>query len=69
MKSMIGGDPIARYPVNSIWVEDVAYDNDIVRSSTSDTEDAQQHVPASSDGNAAASKEEGQPPLDEYHDV
>jgi hypothetical protein len=29
-KSIIGGDPVGGYPACGIWVDDVAYDDDIV---------------------------------------
>lgn len=29
-KSIIGGDPPDGYPADGIWVEDIAYDNDVV---------------------------------------
>ena len=69
MKSMIGGDPIDGYPSRGLWVEDLAYDDDIV-----DAHDNQ--VPHAVEGeqnedNNFANQIDGvvQPPLDEHHEV
>ena len=29
-RSMIGGDPVDGYPPNGVWVEDIAFDNDVI---------------------------------------
>jgi len=39
MNSMIGGDPPKGYPLCGLWVEDVAYDNDVVEDCLSDGAD------------------------------
>jgi hypothetical protein len=36
IKSMIGGDPLEGYPPHGVWVEDVAYDNDIFEAGSAD---------------------------------
>lgn len=67
-KSIIGGDPADGYPADGIWVEDIAYDNDVVHDGENADaddilEDVVHDVPRQDDVNEDAI------PLDEFHDV
>lgn len=67
-KSIIGGDPPNGYPAEGIWVEDIAYDNDVVEdgptlAADDVVEDVVEDVPGHDHNTADAT------PLDEYHDV
>jgi len=44
---MIGGDPPNGYPPRGLWVEDVAYDDDVVEDYNNEAEDMQERVPDS----------------------
>lgn len=70
-RSMIDGDPLEGYPPSGIWIEDVAYDNDVV-----DAEDV--HVEMTddvgNDGSGHNQDNDGnvmddESPLDEFHEV
>lgn len=67
-KSMIGGDPPNGFPADGIWVEDIAYDNDVVHDGPTVladdvlpdvVENVPEHFNVNTDGNE----------LDEFHDV
>ena len=67
-KSMIGGDPPDGYPEDGIWVEDIAYDDDVVEDAPGNDgadvpADVAEDVPGRGPVPADAT------PLDEYHDV
>lgn len=68
-KSMIGGDPLDGYPSNGLWVEDIAYDNDIVVTETVNEHglmEANNPIleAVNEDANGGTN-----PVLDEYHEV
>ena len=67
-KSIIGGDPAGGYPASGIWVEDMAFDDDIV--------DANTNIQGNVDVNENVGDVQGDGPryntdmpLDQYHDV
>ena len=63
-KSLLGGDPLEGYPPSGMWVEDVAFDNDVVEDIPQNT--TPEHVEAENvDGN----EEHAPPLLDEFHEV
>jgi len=66
---MIGGDPPDGYPPQGLWVEDVAYDNDVVEecpvNGDAAAESGTEDVPGPGTENGGATN----PPLDEYPEV
>ena len=73
-KSLLGGDPLNGYPPNGLWVEDVAYDDDIIdvhadiEEDTAVIEDNVREA-ESLDADDVALSEEGDSPIDGAHDV
>ena len=66
--SLLGGDPLEGYPAGGMWVEDVAYDDDVVADVPEDINFNTADVSAE-EGNDATRNEDIDPPLDEYHEV
>ena len=66
--SLLGGDPLEGYPAGGMWVEDVAYDDDVVADVPEDINFNTVDISAEG-GNDAARNEDIDPPLDEYHEV
>jgi len=69
MKSIIGGDPPIGYPEDEIWVEDIAYDNDVILRSILDIDAAEADFPHLHHENSSTTEQNVEPQLDEYHDV
>jgi hypothetical protein len=70
--SLIGGDPLEGYPASGIWVEDVAYDDDVVVQDVSDDDINIADIVAdvNTDNRSSEPGEDPEfPPLDEFHEV
>lgn len=67
-KSLLGGDPLHGYPRGGLWVEDVAYDDDIIENmATRDGADVNFDV--EDDIIENVDEDQGPPQLDEFHEV
>ena len=67
-KSLLGRDSPQGYPPRGMWVEDIAYDNDVIENAPADVADNMDNVDTE-DGALDLPEADPDPPLDEYHEV
>ncbi len=67
-KSLLGGDPPEGYPPQGLWIEDVAYDNDVIQNANSDVARDIDNIGLDED-NLQQPGMDNNPPLDQFHEV